>query len=76
MNVQWSVHWGCNYQETLALLKNPSSVHLIGAYCKWRELSTKDPNSRPSIRNNHYSTATAQNEGDAINYDLSMFAVS
>ena len=24
------------------LLKIPSSVHLIGAYCKWRGLSTKD----------------------------------
>ena len=43
MNVQWSVHWGCNYQELLALLKNLSSVHLIGAYFKWRGLSAKDP---------------------------------
>ena len=43
VNVQWSVHWGGNYQVLLALLKNPSSVHLIGAYCKWRGLSTKDP---------------------------------
>ena len=42
MNVQWSVHWGYNYQELLALLKKPSSVHIIGAYCKWWELSTKD----------------------------------
>ena len=42
MNVQWSVHWGCNYHELLALLTNPSSVHLIGAYCRWRGL-TKDP---------------------------------
>ena len=50
MNVQWNVHvhWGCNYQELLALLKNPSSVHLISAYCKWRGLSTKDP----SVLNN------------------------
>ena len=42
MNVQCSVPWGCNYQALLALLKNPFSVHLIGVYCKWRGLSTKD----------------------------------
>ena len=43
MNAQWCVHWGCNYHELLALLKKPSSVHIIGAYCKWQGLSTKDP---------------------------------
>ena len=45
MNVRWSVHWGCNYQDMFGLLKNPSSVHLIGTYFKWRGLSTKHPNS-------------------------------
>ena len=43
MNVLWNVLWGCNHQELLVLLKNPSSAHSIGAYCKWRGLSTKDP---------------------------------
>ena len=43
VNVHWSVHWGCNYQELLVLLKNPFSVHLIGAYCKWRGFLQKIP---------------------------------
>ena len=34
---------GVQLSGTACLTEKPSSVHLMGAYCKWRGLSTKDP---------------------------------